>query len=286
VKPKRSTSDSEYQEFVKQVFEEAQNIPRATIYTWTVTDQEWNFRVNLDLFPLAGTSIWLAPDLEEIHETAKRSLKDSYWKFLLNIDRFKRIRVPCEEEKELAIPPVSECRHCSMILGCRANSASAEVDGPVGEGGAADLTAEQLYDFIYVATEVLGYHENDIAILFGISTERVLSISRVHASELSEKPSEDLLAYYRSTPMWRQIRVEAIKISPACKRCGSEENLHVHHKVYGEAFRCRGTLYKDKLENLEVLCRSCHYLEHREAIESKRINAESHQHSGETDLQD
>ena len=40
-----------------------------------------------------------------------------------------------------------------------------------------------------------------------------------------------------------------------CERCGYDKNLHVHHKTYKNIF-------KEKLEDLEVLCFKCHHKEH------------------------
>lgn len=41
-----------------------------------------------------------------------------------------------------------------------------------------------------------------------------------------------------------------------CEKCGSEEELHCHHKFY------RKSWFETQFEDLEVLCRDCHEAEH------------------------
>ena len=44
------------------------------------------------------------------------------------------------------------------------------------------------------------------------------------------------------------------KLKRECKNCGSKEDLHIHHKKY---------IFPIKEEDLVVLCRRCHVLEHQ-----------------------
>jgi len=48
-----------------------------------------------------------------------------------------------------------------------------------------------------------------------------------------------------------------------CERCEASEKLLVHHKNRDHS--------DDGESNREVLCKACHYLEHREEIENKRF---------------
>lgn len=76
--------------------------------------------------------------------------------------------------------------------------------------------------------------------------------------------SRDYYSYINS-PEWRKTRDEAIDYhGEHCARCGAEPGekdmdgwvrLEVHHKTYAR-------LGAEKMEDLEVLCRSCHAEEH------------------------
>jgi 5-methylcytosine-specific restriction endonuclease McrA len=51
----------------------------------------------------------------------------------------------------------------------------------------------------------------------------------------------------------RKLRKEIIENRQVCEKCGSTENLEIHHKSYNS----------NKLDNLLLLCESCHRKEHK-----------------------
>lgn len=55
----------------------------------------------------------------------------------------------------------------------------------------------------------------------------------------------------RSSPHWRRISAAARRRSPFCANCGSEDDLTVHLPGGGDHRHAA-------LEEVEVLCRSCH----------------------------
>ena len=55
---------------------------------------------------------------------------------------------------------------------------------------------------------------------------------------------------------WLDLSSEKKRINPLCERCGSDEELQAHHRVY------RPRWGNTVLEDLETLCRSCHRKEH------------------------
>lgn len=62
---------------------------------------------------------------------------------------------------------------------------------------------------------------------------------------------------YLSSPVWAAKRLEALKeYGPVCNRCGLH-GTDVHHKTY---VRTGG---EERIEDLEILCRSCHEAHHR-----------------------
>ena len=48
-----------------------------------------------------------------------------------------------------------------------------------------------------------------------------------------------------------------------CQRCGKRKGLQVHHKTYVR-------LFKERMEDLEVLCWGCHRKEHRKKTRPKK----------------
>lgn len=63
--------------------------------------------------------------------------------------------------------------------------------------------------------------------------------------------------YIRSSPIWNQKRKERLKIDRyTCYDCGAATNLEVHHITYKR-------LYKEEMEDLVSLCRSCHDAIHK-----------------------
>ena len=62
---------------------------------------------------------------------------------------------------------------------------------------------------------------------------------------------------YLATEHWASLRLAALaRDGGKCIRCGEEERLQVHHRVY------RGRYEDSVLEDVETLCRKCHRLEH------------------------
>lgn len=73
-----------------------------------------------------------------------------------------------------------------------------------------------------------------------------------------EEKKERLKKYYDylGSPEWRNKRQEVFNSrSKCCERCKRVDNLEIHHKTYKN-------IYKEKLEDLQILCRSCHKSEH------------------------
>jgi 5-methylcytosine-specific restriction endonuclease McrA len=60
---------------------------------------------------------------------------------------------------------------------------------------------------------------------------------------------------YLQSEEWQEIRIEMLTAFPKCQRCDSPYSLQVHHKHYRNVF-------KEEPEDLEVLCKSCHKVEH------------------------
>lgn len=62
---------------------------------------------------------------------------------------------------------------------------------------------------------------------------------------------------FLKTEYWKKVRKDAIARDKKCKKCGTTENLQVHHLSY----KYRG----DELEHMctvVTLCKSCHGVEH------------------------
>ncbi|HSZ58656.1 MAG TPA: HNH endonuclease signature motif containing protein [Tepidisphaeraceae bacterium] len=57
---------------------------------------------------------------------------------------------------------------------------------------------------------------------------------------------------YLSSEDWAELRAEAIeRAGGECERCGSTENLQVHHRTYRR-------LGQERLSDLECVCDECH----------------------------
>lgn len=68
---------------------------------------------------------------------------------------------------------------------------------------------------------------------------------------------------YLNSPQWKAKRVEALDhYGRICSKCGGATKLEVHHKHYRN--------FKDeKLDDLEILCRTCHQEFHRRKREKR-----------------
>ena len=85
-----------------------------------------------------------------------------------------------------------------------------------------------------------------------ILTQRAIRKPRISRSE----PSIDYKKYLRSKE-WQDVRERLFKArGRACEHCGSGDDINVHHKHYG-------SLYREKLKDLEVLCKPCHRKVHK-----------------------
>jgi hypothetical protein len=63
---------------------------------------------------------------------------------------------------------------------------------------------------------------------------------------------------YMASPQWRRLRqAKFAEVGRRCERCGGRECIEVHHRSYQNFGR-------ERLEELEVLCRPCHAGEHGE----------------------
>ena len=61
---------------------------------------------------------------------------------------------------------------------------------------------------------------------------------------------------YLQSDDWRKKREELfLERGKVCEKCGSKENIQVHHLRYRN-------LFNEKLEDLQVLCKPCHMEEH------------------------
>jgi len=64
---------------------------------------------------------------------------------------------------------------------------------------------------------------------------------------------------YLRDPHWKLTREAVLRRDKACTRCGTTENLQVHHKTYAH-------VGNEPLEDLITLCKGCHNLEHKRAL--------------------
>jgi 5-methylcytosine-specific restriction endonuclease McrA len=71
------------------------------------------------------------------------------------------------------------------------------------------------------------------------------------------KDNRDKTEYleYLYSDEWLEKRKQIHQRDRICVRCGSNENLQVHHKTYNN-------LYNENLDDLELLCERCHQVEH------------------------
>ncbi len=71
-------------------------------------------------------------------------------------------------------------------------------------------------------------------------------------------PKQPRIPYseYLQSAWWQNKRKEKLKsVNYRCNRCGSQAELQVHHLHYR-------SLWKEKNNDLEVLCKTCHQVEH------------------------
>lgn len=77
--------------------------------------------------------------------------------------------------------------------------------------------------------------------------------ARKNAPPKPKKASQpfDYIAYLKSAH-WRAKRKEALEYhGPKCDKCGTDQNLQVHHKTYAR-------LGREKMKDLQILCQTHH----------------------------
>lgn len=62
---------------------------------------------------------------------------------------------------------------------------------------------------------------------------------------------------YLETPHWKSIRRKMYEKYRACQNCGAKRGLDIHHN---KGYKNIG---HEKLSELRILCRECHYRAHR-----------------------
>lgn len=68
--------------------------------------------------------------------------------------------------------------------------------------------------------------------------------------------------YYLNTPWWKSRKKAFLLSHPTCERCGSSENLQVHHLRYVD-HNGIDVLYRETDDDLATLCSECHHELHR-----------------------
>ena len=78
-------------------------------------------------------------------------------------------------------------------------------------------------------------------------------------------------AVYLQTKHWKDKRQEKLSIRPFCQICGSTTSINIHHKKY--KYKGQSILFRERIEDLVTLCRSCHRLLHKHfGIEVHKLN--------------
>lgn len=89
-------------------------------------------------------------------------------------------------------------------------------------------------------------------------------INRPKKSRAEEDRKKERQQVY-NTKRWRDLRTLKLQLSPCCEKCGSIENLQVHHiqspfDGYHSAEEYDRLAYD--INNLQTLCAKCHNEEH------------------------
>ena len=88
-------------------------------------------------------------------------------------------------------------------------------------------------------------------------------IRQVMITEVECSTRERVTSYgdYLQTRHWAITKAKSISNAHyACDKCGSQSGLHVHHVSYDR-------IGEEELDDLRVLCNSCHKKEHKHSIE-------------------
>jgi len=107
-----------------------------------------------------------------------------------------------------------------------------------------------------VKDKYLGQTELDELWHKHIGSRRIFSNSELTTLRKLKKaniiPWEHVYALYLTSKSWRMKRSKILKRDGnKCVECGSSEELHVDHIRYG-------VMGKEKPEDLQTLCKSCH----------------------------
>ena len=92
------------------------------------------------------------------------------------------------------------------------------------------------------------HHSEETKLKIGNNEERNLKISKTHKGKNNGM-------YKHGRYNIRRIIFEEIKKDYECELCSSEENIEIHHKDKNP--------FNNKIENISILCKSCHSLQHR-----------------------
>lgn len=73
---------------------------------------------------------------------------------------------------------------------------------------------------------------------------------------------------YLMSKDWERLRNQKLSaVGSTCQICNSPDNLHIHHRTYKR-------IYNERLNDLTVLCGSCHLLFHQQHWTEEKIEAE------------
>lgn len=92
----------------------------------------------------------------------------------------------------------------------------------------------------------------------GPADDAFLFETYVSASETTRERNREWYETYRGSAHWLECRRAALAAaSGRCERCGASTSLHVHHRTYDR-------IEHEEVQDLEVLCETCHTSEHNE----------------------
>ena len=94
--------------------------------------------------------------------------------------------------------------------------------------------------------------------------ERRASRKEKRQSKPHSKSRREIYIEYINSAEWRAFRKTVIEVRGSiCERCGSEGSVDVHHLTYER-------LMLELPEDVKLLCRDCHKLEHKSVGKSKK----------------
>lgn len=93
-----------------------------------------------------------------------------------------------------------------------------------------------------------------------------------HQQEWFSKFGKSKYSELYNTLEWRQLRQRVLNECPYCEKCGTTENLQVHHDYDKNVDYSSPEMFFDR-SHLKVLCRSCHAREtDRRSVEPQSLN--------------